>query len=466
MKYVSLFLLVVCACGKSNFTFFPEKVKTKFPEKLFGKWRPTELPQAILGPLAFEILSFHDGGFSAFRHSKTGDVWFTILMGQVFHIRQNQMQYCFGAVGVLAEQSPFEVSSQTGESITFCWRSTMRQMPTHAAGCSGCDCAKILISLTGKDTMDFKFWQSPPVLHAHFVMKRVGRAPTFAAVLSTMVEPYKQCDFKDKWGPNLPDPTLPLSNFTSSHNSSGCLRGVIEEVLKNKKVAEIMMKPRPEPEAGKGVCHKLNGVNVLLNNDFPVGHKYRVPDIKVQYIQPKLPCISCKVQYSVSADLEDDEYIALGFKGTSWEGAFPHPPEHPMRPCYFGMCVDEYDNYTSDRITVGYATSTHGSCVREMVITDMVGTPYDVSYKLTTKQSVKRVRKRTAVSFTIPQTWPHKKPFDGWFRTMWAIGKVSDGSGCDANINYHGKMRGMSPLNWLEVMGSTPCDYDVDEMIH
>jgi len=31
------------------------------------------------------------------------------------------------------------------------------------------------------------------------------------------------------------------------------------------------------------------------------------------------------------------------------------------------MCIDPFDSFTSDRIAVGYATSSHGSCVREMI---------------------------------------------------------------------------------------------------
>ena len=36
------------------------------------------------------------GAFSAQRDPKTGDVWFTILEGQVFRVRDTRMQYCFG----------------------------------------------------------------------------------------------------------------------------------------------------------------------------------------------------------------------------------------------------------------------------------------------------------------------------------------------------------------------------------
>jgi hypothetical protein len=69
---------------------------TPFPEKIFGVWDPTETPRSILGPLAYDFIDSHDGGFSAQRDPTTGDVWFTVLDGQVFRVEGGQMQYCFG----------------------------------------------------------------------------------------------------------------------------------------------------------------------------------------------------------------------------------------------------------------------------------------------------------------------------------------------------------------------------------
>ena len=89
----------------------------------------------------------------------------------------------------------------------------------------------------------------------------------------------------------------------------------------------------------------------------------------------------------MSAAIDEDEYIALGFKGESGEGKFYSNGtnrtelEKTQRPCYFGMCVDSYDNYTSNRIALGYASSTYGSCVREMVATEYVGAPQDAGQR-------------------------------------------------------------------------------------
>ena len=61
------------------------------------------------------------------------------------------------------------------------------------------------------------------------------------------------------------------------------------------------------------------------------------------------------------------------------------------------MCVDPFDSFTSDRIVVGYATSSYGSCVREMLSEDIVGTPSDVeeTRQLITKTEVERSSTRT-----------------------------------------------------------------------
>lgn len=192
-----------------------------------------------------------------------------------------------------------------------------------------------------------------------------------------------------------------------------------------------------------------------------------VSDVKMQYIQPSGTCDPCDVSYSISAKIEQDEYIAFGFKGQSWEHEDPYPPE-TSRPCYFGMCVDSYDNFTSDRIAVGY--TANGGCVREMVSPNIVGEPIDADYKLLQKTSIERNGDRAILRFTISQHWPKGAwpkgglvP-DGPFRVMWAIGKVSSGNGCTSTLGYHNHHRGVAPVDWLLVLGSTPCKYNPNEM--
>ena len=78
--------------GRSAKSLAPSFVSTPFPQGILGTWLPSAPPQAILGPLAYDFVAAHDGAFSAQRDPRTGDVWFTVLAGQVFRVRENQMQ--------------------------------------------------------------------------------------------------------------------------------------------------------------------------------------------------------------------------------------------------------------------------------------------------------------------------------------------------------------------------------------
>merc|ERR1719265_1438365 len=435
---------------------------------MFGVWMPQEgVPlKSILGPLSYNFLASHSGAFSALRDKRTNEVWFTLLWGQAFRVRGNQMQYCFGE-GLLLEQSPFSVNSTSSTDVTFCWRTGLRGMPTQALHCSGCDCARIHISLIDTNSLHFQFWMSGPVPHADLHLVRYKPEPSFdKAIVSAMLFPYRQCRFVDHYGPNVPgEPNLrPHERLPRG----GCAHAGSSLVKRNQAIDRLVDKTTAvisaEEERGGGRCRQLNGLNFLIDSHTPVKQAMNVPDVRFQFTPPKGDCNPCDVSYSISAKIAEDEYIAVGFKGQSWEAKFPYPPEHEHRPCYFGMCVDSFDNFTSDRIALGYASPTRGSCVREMVSKDIVGAPTDVDYKILSKTSVERSADRTVVRFTVSQRWPHGFNFDGYFRVMWAIGKVSGGEGCSADIGYHGVNRGVAPVNWLLKLGSLPCKYNPYEM--
>lgn len=266
---------------------------------------------------AFSFLDQHFGGLSAQRDPKNGDVWFTLLDGQVFRIQGEQMQYCFGNAGVLVEQSPFMVESIVNTSVTFCWRKGLMGMPTHALNCRGCDCAKIQLDLDPTDdSLHFQFWQSPPVLHADIKFTRsktFSGLPNMTAITSTMADPYIQCRFVDHYGPNLPgEPDL-------HPKSRGCAANLLAKAKLTKGFEEIL-KAQGRPNPGTGVCKQLNGLNFKAQEQNPVAlHFDPVPDVRVQFIQPTLPCDPCDVSYSVSSPIAEDEYIGVGFKGESWE---------------------------------------------------------------------------------------------------------------------------------------------------
>jgi hypothetical protein len=352
-------------------------------------------------------------------------------------------------------------------SVTFCWRRGLYGMPTHTKGCSGCDCAKILLTLTDDDTLQFQFWMSPPVLHADLTFVRTGPAPTFQqAIESTMNTPYTQCQIVDHYGPNIPgEPDL---RTTTSPPTAKFVWGCAGSLaMKAQKMREDDFLFQPDTGAVGGDCYQLNGVNLNHDKRARFGqpdHVMNVSDVKVLFTTPTAPCDPCDVSYSISAKIEDNEYIAVGFKGRSWEHDLPIPPETP-RPCYFGMCIDSFDNFTSDRIALGY--TSNGGCVREMVAKNIVGSPEDVDYKILKGTSVERSGDRTILRFTISQHWQYPEAnmtgsHDGPYRIMWAIGKVTGDHGCGATIGYHFNQRGVAPLQWL-TSGSTPCNWtDLD----
>jgi len=391
------------------------------------------------------------------RDHTTNDVWFTLLNGQMWRTTGHQTQYCFGEQ-ILFEQSPFQVQEVTETSVNFCWRDGDRGMPTHTQGCKGCDCARILLNLTDPDTLAFTFWMSPPVIHADFVFTRSGPAPPFwAAIESTMMLPYQQCQIRDHYGPNIPfEPNLHHRRRVGGGCGGGASR-IVETMMKD----DDMSFPNATEET-MGQCHQLNGDNLAIDKLSQWTDKaMNVSDVRIQFEPPRGLCEPCDVSYSVSAVLAEDEYIGIGFKGQSWEGRDPYPPEI-SRPCYFGMCVDSYDNFTSDRLAIGY--TANGGCVREMTSDKIIGTPSDVDYKILKKTSIQRSNGRAILRFTVSQHWPKWTSFDGPFRVMWAIGKVSGGNGCTSDIGYHFNKRGVAPVKWLGVLGSTRCRYNPDEM--
>ena len=51
-------------------------------------------------------------------------------MGQEFHMRHNQVQYCFGEACLVEEQMPLEVHALTDKSPTLCSQSGLTGSPT------------------------------------------------------------------------------------------------------------------------------------------------------------------------------------------------------------------------------------------------------------------------------------------------------------------------------------------------
>merc|ERR1719162_2163817 len=104
----------------------------------------------------------------------------------------------------------------------------------------GCDCARILLNLTGPDTLHVQFWMSFPVLHADVMFVRSGKQPTFkAAIESTMTKPYDQCDIRPHYGPNVPNEpiltTAPPTSNPASKLQGGCAQVIIQNLASGMK---------------------------------------------------------------------------------------------------------------------------------------------------------------------------------------------------------------------------------------
>jgi len=349
-----------------------------------------------------------------------------------------------------SQWSPFVVDTVEDNFIRFCYK-TDERMATHkvfANGtlATGCDAAKIEMELHDNGEMEFTFWMSPPVKHAWAVYKRVGPAPAVA----TYIAAGGKCD--------------PLHPGPPTLMQGGQLEPSMCPALNHKKKQlELAMQSsdhvknhddREALGAGSGKsCRKYDGgaLGKFAKKDDKV-------DIKLEYTVPKLSCWPCKVSYSVSAAIAEDEYIAVGFKGMAYR-ALGLSHKKTERPNYFGMSTDEIDEKRTGRAMVlGYAGGSAGNCVRQMKSENYVGQPTDVEGNPDlSKESVERKNGRTIVHFTVEQhVGRTHSQINEFFngeqvsaRTMWAIGGLN-GTDCDAEVQFH-HSRGVSPFSWFDM---------------
>lgn len=321
-------------------------------------------------------------------------------------------------------------------------------MPTHTSIngtlATGCDAAKIELEFHDDGNLEFTFYMSPPVKHAWAVYKRVGPGPPAA----TYIMEGGSCDPLHPGPPTLSAPAPLDASMCPSLNYK-------------KKQLELAMPTAEHSEdqedgealgAGLGSsCRKLDGgfLSMAAKGSDKV-------DIKLTHSGVGFSCWPCKVTYTLSAKIAEDEYIALGFKGMAYRalGIMGHGVD---RPCYFGMCTDEIDEKRTGRVMVlGYAGGSAGSCVRQMQSVDYVGEPTDVAGNPDiSNESVERKNGRTIVTFTVEQhVGTNPMQINAFFngdqvsaRTMFAVGGLK-GSDCDAVPQMH-HSRGVSPFSWF-----------------
>lgn len=402
----------------------------EIPDAMMGTWLPAEgmTTQAIIGPS--KLFS----SFSMSKDQRNGDVWFSAINGQVFHVRNGLMQYCFYVLAT----SPFFLNTTESTKVVFCYKDGAR-MKSHRRLdngnlATGCDAARITLELKN-DVLEFTFEMSPPVRHAWVQLKRVGPPPP--------ISHYQKAGACDPTHPGPPT----LEERASEKDSHAVLASMCPRMQKQPPVM-----PNPTSMAGSvsqgAACKQLDAISRFLPGKNHV-------DIKLYHSNPQNYCWPCKVTYAVSAGIQEDEYVAIGFKGMAYRAELLFGGQ---RPCYFGMCADEVDEArTTGIIALGHASSSGPSCLREMKATAYIGTPVDVPgnpHLQSTK--VERVNGRTFFEFTIEQhAGRNALEINSFFnmdqfsmRVMWAIGKMGNVANCTAEPQFHSK-RGVSPLGWF-----------------
>jgi hypothetical protein len=348
--------------------------------------------------------------------------------GQVFRVRGDLMEYCFARVA----NSPFDVNYTDASKVVFCYAKG-KKMQSHRG--TGCDGAQITLELKSTGTLEMTFMMSPPVKHAWNEFVRVGPPPALSF--------YKVANIHGSCDPENPGPpTRRLSDAPAPDISSMC-----PAVAKRSKQSELGAPQGSLVDAdGNGwACRSLDG-SPFANSKV---------DIRLQHKQSMVSCWPCKVSYSISAKIPEDQYIAIGFKGLGYRAFNTKTTE---RPNYFGMTTDEIDEqHTTSVIVLGYVSAA-GGCVREMKAENYVGTPTDVKGNPhLSDASVERKNGRTVIRFTVEQhAGKNALAINTFFnqeqismRVMWAIGSFSEGGGCKADIQMHTK-RGVSPLGWFD----------------
>lgn len=350
------------------------------------------------------------------KNDLNGDYWMSGIAGQVFRInKQGHMQYCFARLA----SSPFEVHypSMTDNKIVFCYQ-TGERMNSHKANATGCDAANIVLEIQD-GILELTFHMSPPIKHAWIQFKRRGAAPPVSYYKVTNL--FGSCDPE-----NPPPPTLLES---SSHNQ---LANMCPIVTKRNELGSTTAPMISNVERTASTqCHQLGTfLGGLITKE--------AVNIRLQYNEPTLRCWPCKISYSVSAEIEEHQYISVGFKGMGYrfyEGMLPSKKDKGLpRPNYFGMATDPIDETRTGSVMVtAYATDTDGGCVREMKAENYVGTPKDVTGNPHLfKPSVERKNGRTIVRFAVEQHVGRNPVEINNFlhleqdsqRIMWAIGDV------------------------------------------
>lgn len=360
------------------------------------------------------------------------------------------MQYCFmySLPAQFADEAPFVVSETSDDEVKFCWRGP--RLPTHAAGCVGCDCAQWTLHVNG-DVMTSVFMMSPPAIHAQMNLKRIGHPPAPEAV-------------RDGWDCQFDNHTGHPKETKNVHSD---MVGFLQ-----KSHGASMPTDLQSASMGNRQCVKINEMH----------------DVRLRYEATTMPCWPCDVKFTISTTDSGmaGRYLAIGFKG--FNAAYAEKGDYKImsgglgeKPDYWGMSTDAVSHNQTDlagRILLGHVSDVGVGCVRHMQAREFVGAPIDVKDDGFVRDVVmERSRGRISLTFiakihaaNMSSDLDWKRGSFGRWRVMWATGQVGGGSACDAQPQFHGPTRALANLGFPgwgqscdeEVMDSQMLDSDAD----
>lgn len=327
-------------------------------------------------------------------------------------------------------------------TVDFCWRGP--RLPTHKADCTGCECAHWQLKLgTDGKTMKSIFWMSYPVIHLEVELTKTDTIVSTEEVVDGW-----QCKFENRTG-------TPKSKDLIHHgNDCPYLK------FQSKKVAESSSSSLPDTDKpAKKFCLSVSSRDI-------------VHDAQLEYTVPHVPCMPCNVSFTFSVLTDEDDYVALGFRGSVYSYSDWNDQTAKANrtdggyPDYLGMATSP--NWESiygpqpinGRIALGYVNKGKGY-LREMEATHYVGPPSDIQDEesLLKDTSVEYADGRTVIHFTAEMfagqtgediNWNPSAPFSttmARLRIMWATGSIH-GDGIAASVGFHDSARAISPIGF------------------
>lgn len=383
---------------------------------------------------------------------------------QLFNISSTgQVQYCSSEA-----QATFQLHSSTDTELIMCWRGP--RLASHKAGCTGCDCARWNITFgathdAGDDIVPWHqlqstFYQSPPVVHAEYLLKKTGDA--IAPESSTMLaQKFGQCAITETDKPN----EIAGARRNRPHPSS--------EQRKMGGVCPFRKQlPTPPLKATTLPSQMPSAASSNLSSTSDSGHKFctilnRDVDTRLAYTVPTLPCKPCNVRFTFSMPSriswlepwQQTDYISIGFKERSdaWaaEAAgfgrpgdnLPNPPGEADISNYWGMSTSKSGNTSLS----GRILAMHGEGnITHLKATAYVGVVEEVEDDgFFTDLSAETVDGKKTLSFTANLDMGETEDDASWQgkhfgaqRVMWASGLMNKGK-----VDWHW-VKGLCSLNY------------------